>query len=335
VRLSITAIRDARGEVTGYLGVAHDLTARREAERFAALLMEHSPSAFLLVDVDGKIMSATPRAAELFGYGPTELVGRLVHELVPAAVRAQHVARVASFVRNGHSMRLGTHLEFPGVHRDGRSLYVDLGITPVSLPQGPGVLVSAVDVTARRAQAQRAETQLAVMRHLSRSVDEASAIRTTLTEVATRLGWTWAAFWRLEPSAKRLELAEHWSAQPLLELAQKSRATPLATDAGLPPAAWTPGGAVWKANLSTDASFGRARVARECGMRSLALFRVTVEGELVGAIEFAADAPRARDESVVEMMESIGTALGQFVIRSRAEAALLEARRIGETANER
>jgi PAS domain S-box-containing protein len=50
------------------------------------------PDALLVVDAAGLIVLANPPAAQLLGYGPDELVGLNVDELVPDSIRPRHAA---------------------------------------------------------------------------------------------------------------------------------------------------------------------------------------------------------------------------------------------------
>ncbi len=74
VNLTVTAIRDHLGAVTGYLGIAHDITFEREAKarlQFQNLLMntfsEASPDAIMVVDATDRAIYHNVRFLKLWG----------------------------------------------------------------------------------------------------------------------------------------------------------------------------------------------------------------------------------------------------------------------------
>lgn len=78
VRLAVTALIDARGEVLGYLGIASDITRRREMEqelRIAATAFE-SQAAILVTDAEQRILRVNPAFTRLTGYTAEEAIGR-------------------------------------------------------------------------------------------------------------------------------------------------------------------------------------------------------------------------------------------------------------------
>jgi PAS domain S-box-containing protein len=66
------------GLLVGHL--AHRLSEAREAQK---LLLDFAPEGALGLDLDGRVTIANAAAEELFGYGPDELIGLQVEQLVP------------------------------------------------------------------------------------------------------------------------------------------------------------------------------------------------------------------------------------------------------------
>ena len=78
VRLAVTALRDSAGKVLGYLGIASDITARREMEqelRIAATAFE-SQAAILVTDAEQRILRVNPAFTRLTGYTAAEAIGQ-------------------------------------------------------------------------------------------------------------------------------------------------------------------------------------------------------------------------------------------------------------------
>ncbi|AYH43883.1 PAS domain S-box protein [Azoarcus sp. DN11] len=83
VRLSITALRDAQGEITGYLGIASDITERKRAQqamleherRFRAIFDQTFQFTGLLTP-DGTVLEANQTALDFVGAERIDVVGR-------------------------------------------------------------------------------------------------------------------------------------------------------------------------------------------------------------------------------------------------------------------
>ena len=79
VSLTVTALRDGRGEINAFLGIATDITERKHAEsewRKLSRAVEESPVSVVITDADGNIEYANARFSEVTGYAIDEVIGR-------------------------------------------------------------------------------------------------------------------------------------------------------------------------------------------------------------------------------------------------------------------
>jgi two-component system sensor kinase FixL len=90
VSLTISPIRDSRGEIVGVSKIARDLSdrehAREELQRREALLrsiLDTVPDAFVVIDERGLIRSFSATAERLFGFSGEEVLGWNVSLLMP------------------------------------------------------------------------------------------------------------------------------------------------------------------------------------------------------------------------------------------------------------
>jgi two-component system sensor histidine kinase/response regulator len=144
----------------------------REVEQFYRSVLERSPDAFLVVDIDGVIHVANEQCEKMFGYPRTELVGEKVEILVPDEVRAQHPELRASFHRDPTTRAMGALRDLHGRRKDGSLVPVDIALSPVPARDGVGmqVAVSIRDVTDRK----QAEIEL---KEAKRKAEEATRLK--------------------------------------------------------------------------------------------------------------------------------------------------------------
>ncbi|MDP8924746.1 MAG: PAS domain S-box protein [Chloroflexota bacterium] len=112
----------------------------------------------------GRIVLWNPAAEALFGYAPAEVVGRPIEMLIPEHLRARLRAGLVRFRVTGRDDLLNSDLEgeLPAVHKDGRTLTIELRLSPVDEATGAGRFVLAIvrDATARK-RAEEEHLQLA------------------------------------------------------------------------------------------------------------------------------------------------------------------------------
>jgi len=142
---------------------------RAEFAKFALEnLFEISPDAFLISGPDGIIRGANPRAAELFGYRQSELVGLHVDALVPERFRARHPSHRENFNAHPHARQMGAGFNLYGRRKDGTEVAVDIMLKPMQTPSGTIVISIVRDVTEQR----RAQEELRRNDLLLRSIVE-------------------------------------------------------------------------------------------------------------------------------------------------------------------
>jgi PAS domain S-box-containing protein len=79
VRLSVTALRDDRGTITGFLGIGSDLTKWKEVGeslRKLSRAVEQSPVTIVITDLKGSMEYVNPKFTQVTGYTSEEAIGR-------------------------------------------------------------------------------------------------------------------------------------------------------------------------------------------------------------------------------------------------------------------
>lgn len=150
VEIGLSPIQTVDGLLV--LAVIVNLTERKRAEERFRLVVETVPSAILLVDKQGLITLVNVQAEQLFGYTRQELLGQSIEVLLPARFRATHTGHHSRFFATIDSRAMGAGRELYGLHKDGRELLVEIGLSPIQTKQGTEVLVSIVDISERKAK---------------------------------------------------------------------------------------------------------------------------------------------------------------------------------------
>jgi PAS domain S-box-containing protein len=157
----------------------------------------------------------------------------------------------------------------------------------------------------------------------ARSLEEAAP--GILEAICGSLGWDAGAFWQRDSEEGDLFCVEVWYARSeLRSFEEVTSRTRFALGKGLPGRVWDTHGPVWLRDLASDSHMVRRELSAVLGLRTALAFPVLVEHEVLGVLEFFSQRPAEPDEPLLGMMEAIGSEIGQFVKRTRAEAALRE-----------
>jgi PAS domain S-box-containing protein len=148
-----------------------------------------------------------------------------------------------------------------------------------------------------------------------------------LAAIGDALGWDVGALWAPAPDdPTSLRCVHVWQAPGTAADAfvGATRELVLAPGDGLPGRVWHTGQPSWVADVTADPRLPRAAAATACGLRSA--FGVPVPGTagMLGAIEFFSVHQRAPDDDLLSTMTSLGSRIGHFVERCRAQQAVRE-----------
>jgi PAS domain S-box-containing protein len=145
------------GTVIGFTEIAEDITDRKQAEKALEesenrfrLLVEHSVDAFILHDIDGRILDVNQHTCESLGYTREELLGLCVHDIDQNVAAGKHI-------KQWEQMVPGEPVTLEGVHRrkDGTTFPVEIRLAVFELDGDKRMLGLVRDVTERK-QAEKA-----------------------------------------------------------------------------------------------------------------------------------------------------------------------------------
>ena len=101
--------------------------------------------------------------------------------------------------------------------------------------------------------------------------------------------------------------------------------TPFVRGEGLPGRVLASGKPAWIVNVQVDTNFPRNKLASDLGVKGAFCFPVHVGSAIVAVLEFFADEEISPDESLLDIVHSVGVQLGKVLERKLSEEALRKA----------
>ncbi|MBI4484326.1 MAG: PAS domain S-box protein, partial [Acidobacteria bacterium] len=289
-------------------------------------LLEAAPDAMVIVGPDGRIELVNDSTEKLFGYRRDELLGKPVEMLVPERFRDVHGRHRAGHFGAPRQRTLGAGLDLFGRRKDGSEFPVEISLSPMETEEGMLVTAAIRDVTERKRAERRLAAQHAVTRILAEADSLAEAAPEILRAVCENLGWEAGALWTVDRAANVLRCADVWHvpAEKLQQFVTITRQSTFVPGVGLPGRVWSSREPVWVAQVSRDPKSPLARVISRTGLRSAFGFPILLGDQVYDVVEFFSGEIRQPDEELLRMVAAIGSQIGQFMERTRAEAALRE-----------
>jgi PAS domain S-box-containing protein len=113
-------------------------------------LLEATPDALVVVDVEGHIVWANAETEALFGYAHGDLLGQLVEVLVPQRFRGRHAAFRQGYQQAPSRRPMGAAVDLHGLRKDGGQFPIEIRLGPAQTPQGLFVVAAIRDIGQRQ-----------------------------------------------------------------------------------------------------------------------------------------------------------------------------------------
>jgi PAS domain S-box-containing protein len=300
--------------------LASEDALRTSEERFRTLV-DHATDAIFLYDEDGTVLDVNRRACDTLGYTSDELIGMHVcqfdRDITPEKIHwiRQRLREDGSVTFNGRRRR-----------KDGSLFPVEVRARAFDRGGRLFAIALASDITDRRRREQRQLAQFSVTRTLSEAGSLEEAAPRILREMCEALEWDRGAFWCVDPEAGVLVRVQAWPSATFASASSGSVSGTGGFGMGLRGRVWSSGAAAWIRDMALDREYQRAESAANGGFRAAFAFPITFKSDVLGVIEFFSHELRDADPEFVQMMTSVGSQVGQFIERTRAEDALRHAR---------
>jgi PAS domain S-box-containing protein len=205
------------------------------------------------------------------------------------------------------------------------------------------IFAVARDVTQRKEAERRLSTGYAVTRVLAEAESLDAAAPLILMAICEGLSWDLGVLWRVDEAAGVLRCMDVWHPPSLSfpQFVKATRESAYQRSVGVPGHVWETSQPMWLADLPQVDNFPRVPFAIAEGLHASFAFPIRVGEHVAGVIEFSSRQIRKLEPDLMEMFDSIGSQIGQFIERRRAEMELkmyadfLEAARNAQQADAR
>jgi diguanylate cyclase (GGDEF)-like protein/PAS domain S-box-containing protein len=313
------------------LALVHDISERhraeeaeRESETRFRTLFEQAQAGMAFTRIDGHITTVNPAFCRLVGYSDAELRKLSLLDIT----HPNDVPTIDEAMRrmlDGEEQ--GMRLEKRYVRKDRLTVWVDLTARLVRDPEGKPAYFQtvAIDIRDRKRSEILKAARIAVTQALIKSPGWDKAAPDVLEGLCRALDWDLAEYWEVDAAREAMHFVTSW---------ERPGGDPKAHEGsgahdvcrrgeGLPGKVWEAGAPQSVTDVATDESqLGAADLA--AGLHRVVGFPVRSGRRVVGMISLHSWAPRELDDGLVAEMNDVGSQIGEFVERKRAEVALQE-----------
>lgn len=169
------------------IGYVSDISVVRLAQMQFGQVVAAMPQGVLLVDLDGIIRLTNPVAEQQFGFGPGDLIGQPLDNLLPHRYRAGHGDLFRTYAANARPRMMGEGRDLTALHRSGLEFPVEIALSRIDTPGGARLLAIVSDISSRK----RVESAL---RQTNAQLEEFTYVashdlRSPLRGIADLLSW--------------------------------------------------------------------------------------------------------------------------------------------------
>ena len=330
LHVSKTPIRNPQSRTIALQGLMVDVTKQQsteealQQERFLLqTLISNLPDPIYFKDRESRFIRVNPALAKrLGGDDPQHMLGKtdfdfFAREHAEPAFNDEQV-----LIRTGEPL---VGKEEKEVWPDGHEEWVST--TKMALRDPDGRIVGTFGVSRDITERKRAELRLLAHYNITLALAESATLREAapkfLQAVCETLGWDYGEIWLLDRRAAELRCFGLWhlSTLELRQFGLLSQECTFTDGTGMPGRVWSDNQPVWIADTSLEPNMPRADAIKQASLHGAFGFPIHFGKELLGIIDFFSHEIRQPDDDLLQMFAAIGSQLGQFIIRRRAEEA--------------
>jgi len=298
--------------------------AEREMETRFRTLFHQAQAGMAFTTLDGHITTVNPAFCDLVGYADGELRTLSVLDIThPDDVAALQEAMQGMLAGEEE----GRRIEKRYTRKDGEDVWADLTMRLVrGADQRPMYFQTVtVDIRDRKRAEVLQAARFAVTQALVTSPGWEKAASGVLEGLCRTLDWELAEYWEVDAEREAMHFVTSWKRPGRDTTAFEATAASAVyrRGEGLAGRVWEAGAPIAMPDHGGDSS-PRAVAAVAVGLHGIVGFPVRSGRRVVGMISLHTWAARDLDDGLIAVMNDVGSQIGEFVERKRAEVALQE-----------
>jgi FOG: GAF domain len=306
--------------------ISRQVEKLQHAEKTFFEFLESLPVGVLVLKADGKPYYSNQTAQQILG---KEIAGEkpgdlpeVYHVCIAGTDREYPYERLPIVRALSGFSSTADDLE---IHKPNEILQVQSWSTPIFHKGAVAYAISAFqDITDRKRAEHRLNAQYEITRVLSEAESLAEATPKIIQAICGSVGCEVGAIWEVESASNHLKCLDVWH-RPTVDVTafeNLTRKFSMPPGVGLPGRVWTSKEPVWIPNIVEDANFPRTPAALTSGLHAAFAFPILSGNEVTAVMEFFSRRILKPDNDLLAMMTSMGSQIGQFIARKKAEAAL-------------
>jgi PAS domain S-box-containing protein len=298
--------------------LSSSMLERRRAEEEIDQLYNISLDMFGIAGFDGYFKRVNPAWEKTLGIPIEEL---LSHPYLDFVHPDDREATIAEAEKLGQGIQT---ISFENRYKCGDGTYVWLLWNATPSAEHKLIFTVARDITLRKRAERRLAAGYAVTRVLADAESLEMASPQILTSICEGLGWEIGTMWRVDEKDDVLRCTDIWY-PPQLEFprfADSARELTFRRGVGLAGRVWGSGQPAWIRDIQNEPNFPHAHISLRDGLHSAFGFPIRIGNQVMGVIEFFSREIRKPEDEMLQMFDSIGSQIGQFIERRHAESEL-------------
>jgi len=152
---------------------------KKTAEEKLLMVIESTPNAIIMVDIERTIVLVNLHTEKLFGYHRDELIGKKIEMLIPKRLRKSHPQLAQEYINDLSIRSMAEGREIFALKKSGEEIPVEIGLNPLETLEGSFILATIIDLTERKKNERMKIEFVSTVSH---------ELRTPLTSIQGALG---------------------------------------------------------------------------------------------------------------------------------------------------